>query len=53
MIRLRDILSEKKADSENAEFDRVAYYEDYIKRLVPDNFKVEKKDNEIIIKIKN
>jgi len=53
MIRLQDILSEKKTESKKPDFDRVEYYKEYIERLVPSNFKVELKNQEVIIKIKD
>jgi hypothetical protein len=57
MIRLRDILSdilsEKKTESKKPDFDRAEYYKEYIERLVPSNFKVELKNQEVIIKIKD
>lgn len=53
MIRLRDILSEKKTESKKPDFDRAQYYKEYIERLVPSNFKVELKNQEVIIKIKD
>jgi len=52
MISLRDILSEKKI-TKKSDFDRAEYYKEYIKQLVPETFKVEMKDSEITIKIKN
>jgi hypothetical protein len=53
MIRLRDILSEKKKESKKPDFDRAEYYKEYIERLVPSNFKVELKNQELTIKIKD
>jgi hypothetical protein len=53
MIRLQDILSEKKKESKKTDFDRAEYYKEYIERLVPSNFKVELKNHELTIKIKD
>ena len=44
-------LLEKASDKDK--FDRVKYYEEYYKNLVPKGFIVTSKDNEIIIKINN
>ena len=51
MISLREIISEKKKKSEKPDFDRNQYYQEYLERLIPSDFKLKRKDNEIVITV--
>ena len=52
MIRLKTILLEEKKKSEKADFDRTEFYKKYLENLLPENFKVDLQDDELVIKIK-
>jgi len=50
LIKLTDILSQINEEPQS-EFNRVKYYEKYYKNLSPTDFKVQSKDNNIIINL--
>jgi|DEB0MinimDraft_10_1074344.scaffolds.fasta_scaffold09676_6 hypothetical protein len=52
MIRLKTILLEEKKKSEKSDFDRTEFYKKYLENLLPENFKVDLQDDELVIKIK-
>ena len=52
LIKLTDILSQINEEPQS-EFNRVKYYEKYYKNLSPTDFKVQSKDNNIIINLPN
>lgn len=39
--------------TEKPEFDRNAYYEEYLTNIVPSNFIIKRVDNKIIVQVKN
>jgi len=56
MIKLKDIMPPgyvKVDKPEKPQFDRNAYYEEYITNVVPTNFTVKRVDNKIIIRVAN
>lgn len=52
MIRLKTILLEEKKKSEKSDFNRIEFYKKYLENLLPENFKVDLQDDELVIKIK-
>jgi len=50
LIKLTDILKQINEEPQQ-NFDRVKYYEKYYKNLSPSEFKVQSKDNNIIINL--
>jgi len=50
LIKLTDILSQINEEPQS-ELNRVKYYEKYYKNLSPTDFKVQSKDNNIIINL--
>ncbi len=56
MIKLKDIMPPgyvKVDKPEKPQFDRNAYYEEYITNVIPTNFTVKRVDNKIIIRVAN
>jgi uncharacterized protein YozE (UPF0346 family) len=49
--QLKLIVEDKKKSKKKDDFDRISFYLEYYKNLTPSDFKVSKKDDEIIIKI--
>ena len=52
LIKLTDILKQINEEPQQ-NFNRVKYYEKYYKNLSPSEFKVQSKDNNIIINLPN
>lgn len=56
MIKLKDIMPAgyvKAKITEKPEFDRNAYYEEYLTNIVPSNFIIKRVDDKIIVQVKN